>query len=210
MIPLEAIEQARARIASAAVRIPLVRLVVDAPCEIYLKLECLQPIGSFKIRGATNAIRSADSAALARGVVTASAGNMGQGVAWAARELGVPCTVVVPDGAAETKVAAIERLGGKVVKVPYEEWWEAIATSSTPAAQGRFVHPVEDEAAHDRLPCLLPAEPGVSVRLPSRFSEDRRHCLLQGNLAVAVHPHERLKRWGFDDGSRALPERRNA
>src|SRR5205814_921254 len=82
----------------------------------------------------------------AHGVVTASAGNMGQGVAWAARELGVPCTVVVPEGAAETKVAAIERLGGTVVKVPYEEWWEAIATSSTPAAQGRFVHPVEEEA----------------------------------------------------------------
>jgi threonine dehydratase len=78
-------------------------------------------------------------------VVTASAGNMGQGVAWAARELGVPCTVVVPDHAPETKLAAIERLGGRIVKVPYGQWWEAIETSSFPGAEGVFVHPVQDE-----------------------------------------------------------------
>ena len=147
MIAFDEITAARDRIADAVVRTPLVRLQVpEAPAEIYLKLENLQPIGSFKLRGALNAITQIPKNELADGVVTASAGNMGQGVAWAARELGVPCTVVVPDGAAATKVAAIERLGGKVVAVPYEEWWEAIATSSTPVANGRFVHPVEDEA----------------------------------------------------------------
>jgi threonine dehydratase len=78
-------------------------------------------------------------------VVTASAGNMGQGLAWAAREVGVDCTVVVPDGAPATKLEAIERLGGRVVKVPYERWWEAIASSSSPDADGRFVHPAEDD-----------------------------------------------------------------
>ena len=145
MIPLEAIEQARARIASAAVRIPLVRLVVDAPCEIYLKLECLQPIGSFKIRGATNAIRSTDSAALARGVVTASAGNMGQGVAWAAREAGVLATVAVPEHAPQTKLEAIERLGGHVLRVPLDTWWRAIEESKVDGVDGLFVHPVQDE-----------------------------------------------------------------
>ena len=147
MIALDEITAARGRIAGAVLRTPLVRLQVpEAPAEIYLKLENLQPIGSFKLRGALNAVKQIPQSELGDGVVTASAGNMGQGVAWAARELGVPCTVVVPEGAAETKLAAIERLGGRVVKVPYDDWWDAIATSSTPAAKGRFVHPVEDEA----------------------------------------------------------------
>ena len=91
---------------------------MDAPAEIWLKLENLQPIGSFKIRGAVNAIRSAPAAETANGVVTVSAGNMAQGVAWAARELGVPATIVAPEQAPQTKLDAIERLGGRVVKVP--------------------------------------------------------------------------------------------
>jgi threonine dehydratase len=118
---------------------------VDAPAEIWLKLENLQPIGSFKIRGATNAIRAASADALAGGVVTASAGNMAQGVAWAAREAGVPATIVVPDHAPQTKLDAIERLGGHVVKVPYEEWWRAIEESRFEGAQGLFVHPVQND-----------------------------------------------------------------
>jgi threonine dehydratase len=145
LIPLVAIEQAHERIEGAALRTPLVRLAVDAPCEIYLKLECLQPIGSFKIRGATNAIRSADRAALERGVVTASAGNMGQGVAWAAREAGKTATVAVPDHAPQTKLAAIERLGGRIVRVPYDTWWRAIEESRVEGVDGLFVHPVQDE-----------------------------------------------------------------
>jgi threonine dehydratase len=147
LIPFAEIRKARAVLEGVAVRTPLVRL--DAPesdADIYLKLENLQPIGSFKIRGATNAIRSASPHEIAAGVVTASAGNMGQGVAWAAREAGVPCTVVVPDHAPQTKLAAIERLGGRTVKVPFEQWWEAIATSRAEGVEGLFVHPVESEA----------------------------------------------------------------
>ena len=121
------------------------RLDVDGPSEIWLKLENLQPIGSFKIRGAVNAIRSAPAAETARGVVTVSAGNMAQGVAWAARELGVPATIVAPDQAPQTKLDAIARLGGRVVKVPYERWWEIMTTSSYDDAEGLFVHPVQDE-----------------------------------------------------------------
>src|ERR687893_627009 len=118
------IEEARQRIAGAAIRTPLVRLnVFDAPAEIYLKLENLQPIGSFKIRGAANAMGRLSREALAEGVLTASAGNMAQGVAWRARELGIPCTVIAPDTAPETKVRAVERLGGRVIKLPFEEWW---------------------------------------------------------------------------------------
>ncbi len=145
MIGLDAIRAARRRIADVAVRTPLVRLHLEgAPAEIYLKLETLQPIGSFKLRGAANAIRSAPAAERERGLLTASAGNMAQGVAWIARELGLPATIVVPEHAPEAKLAAIERLSGRVVKVPYEEWWQAIVTSRIEGLEGLFVHPVQD------------------------------------------------------------------
>jgi threonine dehydratase len=146
-IPLESIRDARARIAGAAIRTPLVRLHVDdAPAEIFLKLENLQPIGSFKIRGATNAIALAATERLDRGVWTASAGNMAQGVAWQARRLGLQCTVVAPDHAPETKLAAITRLGASVIKAPFAEWFEILRTHTYPGMQGLFVHPVSDAA----------------------------------------------------------------
>ena len=146
-IPLADIQAARQRIAGSAIRTPLVRLnVIDAPAEIYLKLENLQPIGSFKIRGAANAIALATQEQLARGVYTASAGNMAQGVAWNARRLGIPCTVIVPDHAPETKLAAITRLGGKIIKVPFDDWWQVIVTHQFAGVEGFFVHPVSDTA----------------------------------------------------------------
>jgi threonine dehydratase len=145
VIDLAEIEAARKRIAGAAIRTPLVRLhVPEAPAEIYLKLECLQPINSFKIRGATNAIMLATAAERAQGLVTASAGNMAQGVAWAARTLGVPATIVVPEHAPEAKLAAIERLGGRVLKLPYDDWWNVIVSSHVDGIDGLFVHPVQD------------------------------------------------------------------
>ena len=148
MIDLREIEAARARIADVAVRTPLVRLHaagVPEGTEIYLKLEALQPIGSFKIRGATNAVRLAPEEARRGGLVTASAGNMAQGVAWAGRELGLPATIAVPEHAPQAKLSAIERLGGKVVKLPYDGWWQAIVTGSVDGIDGLFVHPVQDE-----------------------------------------------------------------
>ncbi len=142
---LSAIEAARGRIAGTAIRTPLVRLQVEnAPAEIYLKLENLQPINSFKIRGATNAIMLAPARERARGLVTASAGNMAQGVAWAARALGVPATIVVPEHAPEAKLAAIKRLGGRIMKLPYDDWWNVIVTSRVDGVEGLFVHPVQD------------------------------------------------------------------
>jgi threonine dehydratase len=146
-ITLKDIQAARARIEDSAIRTPLVRLNVDdAPAEIYLKLENLQPIGSFKLRGAGNAIALASKAELAKGVYTASAGNMAQGVAWNARRLGIPCTVVVPDHAPETKLAAITRLGGKYIKVPFDVWWNVIVTHHYEALDGLFIHPVSNGA----------------------------------------------------------------
>ena len=144
MIALAAIEAARERIAGAAVRTPLLRLHVEAPAEIYLKLENLQPVNSFKIRGATNAVMLAPEKARRTGLVTASAGNMAQGVAWTARELGVPATIAVPEHAPQAKLAAIERLGGRVLKLPYDDWWNAIVTSRVDGVEGLFVHPVQD------------------------------------------------------------------
>ena len=145
MIPLEQIRRARETIAGTAVRTPLLRLHVEGPAEIHLKPETLQPIGSFKIRGAYNAIAEAPRDRLAAGVVTASAGNMAQGVAWAARELGIPCTVIVPDHAPATKLTAIERLGAAHVEVPFDRWWQVLQERSFPGVEGFFVHPVEDE-----------------------------------------------------------------
>jgi threonine dehydratase len=145
VIELSAIEAARERIAGAAVRTPLVRLQVeDSPAEIYLKLENLQPVNSFKIRGATNAIMLAPAAERTKGLVTASAGNMAQGVAWTARALGVPATIVVPEHAPEAKLAAIKRLGGRIMKLPYDDWWNVIVTSRVDGVEGLFVHPVQD------------------------------------------------------------------
>jgi len=146
-IPIEEIRAARQRIAGAAVRTPLLRLhVEDAPGEIWLKLENLQPIGSFKLRGAGNAMALASPEQLANGVYTASAGNMAQGVDWNARRLGIPCRVVVPDHAPDTKLAAIERLGGEVMKVSFDDWWRVIVTHECPGMEGYFIHPVCDPA----------------------------------------------------------------
>jgi len=146
-VTLADIRAARQRLAGVALRTPLVRL--DAPGaagEIWLKLENLQPIGSFKLRGAANAMLLAGRERLARGVYTASAGNMAQGVAWAARHFGVPCQVVVPDTAPRAKIDAVERLGGHVVSVPYERWWQTVVDHSYPGLDGVFVHPVSDPA----------------------------------------------------------------
>jgi threonine dehydratase len=145
LISISAVEDARRRIADAAIRTPLLRLnVPDSPSEIYLKLENLQPIGSFKIRGAANAIARLPKEQLERGVVTASAGNMAQGVAWCARRLGIPCTVIAPSTTPATKINAIERLGGRVVKVSFDEWWRAFEQRLHPGVEGTFIHAFDD------------------------------------------------------------------
>jgi threonine dehydratase len=146
-IPLSEIEAARERLQGLAIRSPLVRLNVEtSPIEIYLKLENLQPIGAFKIRGAGNAMAVAGSEALKQGVWTASAGNMAQAVAWNARRLGVPCSVVVPDLAPAAKLDAVERFGARITKVPFDEWWQIIVTHEHEGQTGVFVHPVSARA----------------------------------------------------------------
>ena len=201
MIELAEIEAARERIAGAAVRTPLVRLhVEDAPAEIYLKLENLQPINSFKIRGATNAIMLAPAAERAKGLVTASAGNMAQGVAWAARELGLPATIAVPEHAPEAKLAAIERLGGRVLKLPYDDWWNVIVTSQLDGVEGLFVHPVQDPGGDGRQRDDRAGDPGGPAR-PGRDRDpvrrrrpDRRHRQRdQGAAAGHEDRHRRAR-----------------
>ncbi|MEN3342799.1 MAG: threonine dehydratase [Actinomycetota bacterium] len=145
-ISLDEIRRARERIGDAVTRTPLVLLDADAPGEIWLKLECLQPIGSFKLRGALAAIRAAAPQELEAGVVTASAGNMAQGVAWAAREAGVRARIVVPEHAPRAKLDAVERLGGELILVPHEVWWRTIVEGRFEGVEGLFVHPVDDAA----------------------------------------------------------------
>jgi threonine dehydratase len=143
---LDEILAARERLTGTVVRTPLVRLQAEnierLSAEVWIKLENLQPIGSFKLRGAANAMRLASPEELRQGVYTCSAGNMAQGVAWSARELGVPATVVVPDHAPATKLAAIERLGGRVVKVTVDRWWQVMSEHFYPGLDGLFIHPV--------------------------------------------------------------------
>lgn len=145
MIAVEEIRRAREVLEGTAIRTPLVRLDVDSDTEIWLKLELLQPVRSFKIRGAGNAILQATDAELAGGVLTASAGNMAQGVAYAARLRGVPATIVVPEHAPQTKIDSIERYGGRVIRVPYEEWWQVLVTGRYEGAAGLFIHPVDND-----------------------------------------------------------------
>jgi threonine dehydratase len=144
MIPLEEIRRARDRIGDDVLRTPLVPFGTEA--RIWLKLECLQPIGCFKLRGGLSAVRAAPAAELQDGVVTASAGNMGQGVAWAAREVGVPARVIVPAEAPRAKLDRIEALGAELVPVTHEEWWQAMVDRGREGVEGFFVHPVADEA----------------------------------------------------------------
>ena len=143
----QAIEEARGRIAGRAYRTPLVPLNADTGSgRVFLKLENLQPIGSFKLRGALNAMLQLDPGEVRAGVYTASAGNMAQGVAWTARELGVPCRVIVPEGAPRTKLDAVARMGAVAVPLPFAEWWQVLVDHGHPDFEGRFVHPVSDPA----------------------------------------------------------------
>lgn len=144
-IPLAEIEAARERLRGVALRTPLVRLDVDQPgLEIFLKLECLQPVRSFKLRGAYNAMAKIGREALPDGVWTASSGNMAQSVAWSARALGVPCTVYVPDIVPRTKLANVVRYGGTPVELPFAEMKTIFLTRQYDGAPGRFVHPYSD------------------------------------------------------------------
>jgi threonine dehydratase len=146
-IPLSSIRDAAAAVYGAAIRTPLIRL--DAPArdgsQIYLKLETLQPIGSFKIRGAFNVVRQLTPEQLKQGVWTVSAGNAAQGVAYAARQIGARCSVMVMDTAPETKIRAIERLGATIVRATYDECWRTVEIHGSDRMTGHFVHPFDDD-----------------------------------------------------------------
>jgi threonine dehydratase len=144
-ITLEDVVAARKRIEGAVPRSPLIRMEGAGAGDLYLKLENLQPIRSFKLRGADNAMALLSPAELAAGVYTASAGNMAQGLAWAARRRGIRCTVVCPDGAPQTKLDGIRRLGAETVSLPYDQWWDILATHRyAPLEPAHFIHPVSD------------------------------------------------------------------
>jgi threonine dehydratase len=153
-IPIDAIRDAATAVYAAAVRTPLIRLYTDAGStgpgvhdvpEIYLKLEALQPIGSFKIRGAYNVVRQLPPGTLREGVWTVSAGNAAQGVAFAARKVCARCSVMVMDTAPDTKIRAIERLGATIVRATYDECWRTVIAHGSDRMTGHFVHPFDDD-----------------------------------------------------------------
>jgi threonine dehydratase len=150
-ISLESIRDAAGAVYGAAIRTPLVRVMLpddrNGPdgFELYLKLEVLQPIGSFKIRGAYNVVRQLTPDQLRDGVWTVSAGNAAQGVALAARKVGARCSVMVMDTAPDTKIRAIERLGASIVRVTYDECWKTVEAHASDRMSGYFVHPFDDD-----------------------------------------------------------------
>lgn len=145
-VSLREVRAAASRIAATAAATPLLRWPDPDAAELWLKLENLQPIGSFKIRGAGNALAVADADALADGVATASAGNMARAVAWHARRLGLPCSVLVPDSAPRAKLDPVAALGARIIRASFDEWWHALVTRGHPQLPGFFIHPVADRA----------------------------------------------------------------
>jgi threonine dehydratase len=191
---LAEVRAARERLDGLVLRTPLVRLHVDdAPAEIHLKLECLQPIGSFKIRGATNAMALAGAEALREGVYTASAGNMAQGVAWAARRRGLTATAIVPEHAPEAKLSALARLGTRVEKVPFDAWWQVLVDHGQPDRKGLFIHPVSNRAVMAgngtigrRLLDGALSSPLADVAAAVRLLAERAHVVSEGAGAASL------------------------
>src|SRR5438874_7019986 len=145
-IELSEIREARKRIAGTIVRTPLLRLELGPGFpDIRLKLENLQPINAYKLRGAANAVAMLSDSERRRGVWTISAGNAGQGVAYAAKKAGVPSTVVAIETAPKAKLERMRALGAKLITVPYEVAWQALEARAYPGAEGTFVHPFDDD-----------------------------------------------------------------
>ena len=145
-VTIDDIRAARERIKGVVTRTPLIRLRHDVPGapEVWLKLENLQPINAFKLRGAANAVGMLDPEERRKGVWTISAGNAGQGVAFAAREAGIPCTVLVIETAPKTKIERMEALGARLVRAPFDACWQAMDDRAFPGIEGTFVHPFDD------------------------------------------------------------------
>src|SRR5881396_3683537 len=144
-IELSEIREARQRIEKTIVRTPLIRLELGADFpDIRLKLENLQPINAYKLRGAANAVAMLPESERERGVWTISAGNAGQGVAYAAKQASVPCSVVVIETAPQSKIERMRMLGAKLIPVPYDVAWQALEKRSYPGAEGTFIHPFDD------------------------------------------------------------------
>ena len=128
------------RLRGVAIATPLVRLDVDdAPAEIYLKLECLQPSGSFKIRTAGNQVLALTGAQRAQGIYTASGGNLGIATAFLAREHGLQATVLVPDDLPAAKLAMLEALGAEVLRLAFADWWQVVLQRGLPGRAETYI-----------------------------------------------------------------------
>ena len=140
-VGLDEVRAAAESIRGEAIRAPLLRLGDDSAAEIHVKLENLQPMGSFKLRGALNSVAALEPERIADGLSTASAGNMARAVAWLARRHGVPATIIVPDSAPAAKIELVQALGAQVLAVPFEGWWQVMEEGGHPDLAGAFLHP---------------------------------------------------------------------
>jgi len=144
-VTLKEVRAARERISDTALRTPLMRMDDgNSSAEIYLKLENLQPMGSFKVRGVTNVLKKMSKERLSRGIATASSGNLGLAMARLAQRMGIPCTVILQDTSPEAKLTPLREAGGKIIKFPFDEWFEIVSTGKCDGLEGHFIHPVFD------------------------------------------------------------------
>ncbi len=209
-IQLSEIQEARNRIAHTIVRTPLIRLELgpDFP-DIRLKLENLQPINAYKLRGAANAVALLRDSERQRGVWTISAGNAGQGVAYAARQAGVPCAVVVIETAPKSKLERMRALGAKLIPVPYDVAWKALDERSFPGADGTFIHPFDDDnfiAGHGTMGLeILEDAPDTAAVIASigGFSELNRRRLRLPRSPLKLD-HRKCSKIGKPPSSMAL------
>jgi threonine dehydratase len=198
-ITLAEIQAARAQIAKTIVRTPLVRLDLgaDSPT-ILLKLENLQPTNSYKLRGAVNAVAMLSDADRSRGVWTISAGNAGQGIAYAARQAGVPCTVVAIETAPKAKIERMRALGARLIPVSYETAWKALGDREFPGADGTFVHPFDDQnfiAGHATMGLEILEDAPDTVAVIAAIGGGGLITGV-GSALKAMNPH--IKVWGAE------------
>ena len=190
-IPLDLIRRAASTIRGTAIRTPLVRLDIPAPCEIYLKLENLQPTGAFKIRGAAFGVLDRAGDDLSAGVWAASSGNMASALAYVARRFSIPCTVLMPDTATETKVRAVERMGARAVRVGYSEWWQALIDRGHPQTSGVFFHGFDD-------PRMMAADGTIGLEIAEDLPDVDAVVVPFGGGGLACGIGSALKQAGAD------------
>lgn len=199
LVTLKEIQQAQRRIRGIARRTPMIEAEFPGRGRIFLKAESMQPIGSFKLRGAYNRAASLPDDALQRGLITYSSGNHGQGVAFAARALAVAAVIVMPSNAPAIKRQAVEALGAKIVTVGHGSMERKQRAEELAELHGYTIIPPYDDPAiiAGQGTCgleILEAMPEVNVVLVPCGGGG----LLSGIAAAIKQQHPQTEVWGVE------------